>query len=349
MDKNIKSSEREKTDISNKKKFTKRFVTIVLTSVLVYTLIVAIAVVAYGVTRDDQKPVVKQPEVNIDKQENDKELENVPEELKLRTNIAVFGTDADGTRTDVMFVVSFNSDTKEIDLISVPRDTRVQMSDEMMQGLVDRNRAGFIPYQGGQKGMCKINEIHAFAGEGYRSEYSTMALENLLGIEIDYYVKFTTSSFRYVVDAIGGVEFNVPMNMSYADPEQGLYINLRAGTQILDGDKAEQLVRYREGYASRDLKRIEVQQEFMQAVMEKILNTETILSNIVPLTKIVLSYVETDVTILDALKYLKYIDDISLDKVTMETIPGVGGSYYIYDKEGLKEIVDRVFNDAENV
>ena len=351
LDKNLDFSESSKVKAINKKKLTKRFAFIVLTSVVLYTLLAAAAVLVYGITRDDQRPVVRQPEENINEKlvsENEKNIENISEELKIRTNIAVFGTDSDGIRTDVMFVVSFNSETKEINLISIPRDTKFQMSNEMMQDLVDRNRAGFIPYLNGQKGICKINEVHAYAGEGYRNEYSTMALEDLLGIEIDYYVKFTTSSFRYVVDAIGGIEFTVPMNMNYEDPEQGLYIHLKAGTQILDGDKAEQLVRFREGYASKDLKRIEVQQDFMLAVIKKVLSTETLLSNMAPLTKMVLSYVETDASVMDALKNFKYIDDISLDKVTMETIPGVGGSYYTYNEKELKEIVDRIFKDVEN-
>ena len=175
----------------------------------------------------------------------------------------------DGTRTDVIFVVSFNSDTKKINLLSIPRDTKVKMTDEMIESLEERNRGDFIPYRDGQQGVCKINEVHAYAGEGYRNEFSMMMIEDLLGIKLDYYVKFTTETFKEVVDAIGGVDFEVADDMYYNDPEQGLYINLKAGYQHLDGDKAEQLVRFRAGYAGEGFKENYSSAGFYKGVDEK--------------------------------------------------------------------------------
>lgn len=320
----------------------KKFALIVVSTVFLYSMFAVAGVVIYGVTRDDKKVPTSVEVPNLDEKAESVQVQTDDDEVKKITNVAVFGVDKDGTRTDVLFVVSFNSETKEISLLSIPRDTKVKMTDKMIASLEERNRSGFIPYHDGQKGVCKINEVHAYAGDGYRNEFSMMMIEDLLGIKLDYYVKFTTDTFKYVIDAIGGVDFEVATDMKYSDPEQGLYINLKAGYQHLDGDKAEQLVRYRDGYAAKDLKRITVQQDFMRALMKQVLNTETLLKNIQPLTKTVLSSVETDISILDALKYVKYINYISTDSVEMETIPGIGGSYFTNDKEGTAEAVARL-------
>jgi len=334
----------KKKNGSSDSRLKKRFVAIVVATVLLYSVFAMAGVVIYGVTRGDEKtskavePTGTQEKKEITEKETDKD-----EAVNKITNVAVFGADKGGTRTDVIFVISFNSETKQINLLSIPRDTKVKMTEKMIESLEERNRSGFIPYRDGEKGVCKINEIHAYAGDGYRNEFSMMMIEDLLGIKLDYYVKFTTDTFKDVVDAIGGVDFEVATDMKYTDPEQGLYIDLKAGYQHLDGDKAEQLVRYRDGYAAKDLKRITVQQDFMKALMKKVLSTQTLVTNIQPLTKTMLSYVETDFTILDALKYVKYINYINADNVTMETIPGVGGSYFNHDKEGTAEVVSRLF------
>ncbi|MDD3570166.1 MAG: LCP family protein [Lachnospiraceae bacterium] len=338
----------EKNKLKKKKRGTtggrliRRFVAIVVSTVLLYSMFAAVGVVIYGVTRNSEKVPTVAEVTNSDEKTENSQAQTDDEDIKKITNVAVFGSDKGGTRTDVMFVVSFNSETKEINILSIPRDTKVKMTDEMIASLEERKRSGFIPYHDGQKGVCKINEVHAYAGDGYRNEFSMMMVEDLLGIKLDYYVKFTPDTFKTVVDSICGVDFEVATDMKYSDPEQGLYINLKAGYQHLDGDKAEQLVRYRDGYAAKDLKRITVQQDFIKALMQKVLSTDTLLTNIQPLTKTVISTVETNISIMDALKYVKYVNYIDVDNVKMETIPGVGGSYFKHDKEGTADAVARL-------
>ena len=256
-------------------------------------------------------------------------------------NVAVFGVDNDGFRTDVNFVASFREDTKELHFVSVPRDTRVVMTEQMLASL--RERDAFIPYRNNVEGQCKLTEVHAYAGEGYRNEFSVAMLEDLLGIEIDYYVKVDLNAFHDIVDAIGGVDMEVAERLYYNDPVQGLYIDLQPGYQHLDGDKAEQLVRFREGYAQKDLKRIQVQQDFMKALLEKVSSTSTIISNLPSIVKVIWNDVETDATLRDVLKYAKYITEIDTSKITMQTIPGEGGAYFDHDEEGTKQLVDQVF------
>ena len=129
----------------------------------------------------------------------------------------------------------------------------------------------------------------------------------------------------------------------------GPLINLREGMQHLDGDKAEQLVRFRNGYAQKDLKRIQVQQDFMKALLEKVCSSDTLKNRLDDLVKVVLDCTESDVTVTEALKYMKYVKDLDPAKITNDTIPGVGGSYFDRDEEGTKELIDWRIHGIEPV
>ena len=261
------------------------------------------------------------------------------EKIKDVINVAVLGTDEDGFRSDVNMVVSFNTNTKELHMISVPRDTRVRLTDDMIRYL--EKEGEYVPNRNGVYGQCKLTEVHAYAGEGNRCTFSVAMLENLLDIDIDYYVKFDLTAFKKVVDAVGGVDFYVPMNMYWDMTDTGgPLINLREGMQHLDGDKAEQLVRFRDGYAQKDLKRIEVQQEFITALIEKVCSSQTLMSKLDDLVEVVLDCTESDITITEALKYVKYVKDLDPAKITSDTVPGEGGSYFDMDEEGTKELID---------
>lgn len=260
-------------------------------------------------------------------------------------NVAIFGTDEDGIRTDVVMVASFNTSTNALSLIAVPRDTRVTMTQEMISYLEENDRT--VPERNGVYGQCKFNEVHAYAGEGMRTTFSVMMLEDILGIEVDHYIKVDLSAFRDIVDAVGGVDMEVQDRLYYSDPEQGLYIDLQPGLQHLDGDEAEQLVRYREGYAQKDLKRIQVQQDFMRAFLDKICSTTSILTNIDALIKVMLEKTESDITLSQALKYTQYLKDIDVQSMEAVTIPGEGGSYFDMDEEGTKVLIDRLIYGIE--
>lgn len=261
---------------------------------------------------------------------------------KVRTNVAIFGVDEDEIRTDVIIVATFNSETKKIDLISVPRDTRVFLTDAMLQDM--RSRNSYVP------DTCKINEVHAYAGKEKANEYSVKEVERLLGIKIDYYVKMNLEGFRNIVDEMGGVEIDLPRDFYYVDRAGGLYINLKAGPQTLNGAQAEQLVRWRKdnkGGGYGDLGRINTQQLFLQAFAKKALSPKNVV-NAPGIIKNLFKYVETDISINDALSYVKYLDEIKLDNINMTTIPGeartIGGiSYFIHDEEGTRKLVDEIF------
>ena len=257
-------------------------------------------------------------------------------------NVAFFGVDGNETRTDVMFVVHFDSKSGNLNLLSVPRDTRVTMTDELVSYLNTNDM--YIPYNA----TCKINEVHAYAGTEKADYFSVKQLEDLLGIEIDHYVKVNFEGFRDLVDLVGGVDFYVPQDMYKDMRDTGdPLINLKEGMQHLDGDKAEQLVRFR-GYPQGDVQRVQVQQDFMRALAEKILSTETLLGNLPGLIKTGYEYVETDITLTDALKYAQYVEDVNVNNMQTATIPGAGQyvdgvSYYLHDEAETRVLVREFF------
>lgn len=157
------------------------------------------------------------------------------------------GTDKDDGNTDTIMVVSYDTMEQDISIMSIPRDTMINESWDLK----------------------KINSVYSRTGG------SVDALANrvrkLIGFKPDFYVKVDLSMFVQLVDLVGGVEFDVPQDMKYSDPYQDLYIDLKAGVQTLDGEHAMQLVRFRR-YAQGDIKRVEVQQAFMKALIRECLS-----------------------------------------------------------------------------
>ena len=257
----------------------------------------------------------------------------------INVNFLVCGVDEAETRTDVIFIVNFDSESGTIKMLSIPRDTYTEVIPSVKEKISDAGRS--IP------NVVKINAVHAYAGNEVGMECLAMQLEDLLDIEIDNYVLFNIEAFKAVVDIIGGVDMYVPYDMYYSDPVQGLYINLQQGQQLLNGDTAEQLVRNRQ-YVNGDLGRIEVQQMFISAFVEQVMNTDTIVSNAPSLIKAAFEYLETDMSIGDMLNYAKYINDIKSSEILTETLPVDaqyinGVSYYIADTSSIGRAVDEIF------
>ena len=254
----------------------------------------------------------------------------------IKLNVAVFGVDKDETRTDVAFVVHYDSEQESIQLISIPRDTRVDVCEEVEDLL------------GGRYGVTKFNAVHAYGGKEHGPEAAILQMEDLLGISIDHYVKINFDALVEIVDAVGGVEVDVPQDMKWDMSDTGdITIDLKKGLQTLDGDHALQLVRFRR-YADGDVGRIQVQQMFLKALAEKVLSTESIVKNIGDYIKVMYKHVDTDVSLTDAVKYANYITKVDMDKISMETLPGAGQygggvSYFVQAPQATREMVDRVF------
>lgn len=244
-----------------------------------------------------------------------------------KINVLLLGVDLEGLRTDTIIVASYDLDNDKVNILSVPRDTRMYIGSK---------------YQ-------KINAAHAISQKGSIKgpQGSIEAVTRLTGIPINYYVEFNFSTFRDVIDALGGIDFYVPRDMNYEDPVQDLYIHLKEGQQHLDGDKAEQLVRFRR-YPEGDIARVRMQQEFLKAVAEQKLNA-SIIQKIPDLFKTFQENIKTNFTIVDVMKYLPNLNDLKTENITMYQLPGnyndtdYGASYWICDMTKLRTLVSENF------
>ncbi|SHI50498.1 transcriptional attenuator, LytR family [Geosporobacter subterraneus DSM 17957] len=239
-------------------------------------------------------------------------------------NVLILGVDAkdvknsQGARSDTIMLATFDPKSKKVNVISIPRDTKVVIR--------------------GHKGMDKINHAHAYGGP----DLSIKAVKDLLGVPVHYYVRIDYKALGKIVDDLGGVEVDVPMNMKYTDPtaDPPLRIDLKKGLQVLDGDKAMQFVRYRKGYADQDLGRIKAQQTFMRALADKLLEPQTIIK-LPKIAKTFSSYVATDMPVSTITAYALKANGVSMENIQMMTIPGEpklisGVWYYIPDMNKIQ-------------
>lgn len=250
-----------------------------------------------------------------------------------KCNVLIMGTDKEGLRTDVMMLAQIDPDRGTATLMSIPRDTRIKYN----------NRT------------CKINEVPVYArkkGNAQMMQASIETVKGLTGIPIHHFVKFNIKAFNDCIDELDGVEFNVPQDMYYQDPAQDLYINLKKGNQILDGNKAEQLIRFRYGYAMGDLDRIKVQQDFIHAAIEQKLQLKYI-GRIDEIYEILADNMETSMSANDMVQCAKQLLDIGTGNVESITMPGTpkdigGGSYVIVNYDELMKVRKQSFGyDAE--
>ena len=185
-----------------------------------------------------QKPESTFKNEVLSKEEQEKE-DDRKERGEINKTIAVFGVDKDETRTDVILVVNFNSMTNKVKVISIPRDTKVTWS--------ERQRSKYKQLTGNSISVTKLNEMSAY-GQIYNNpgnirDFTINEIQNILTVPIDNYVIVNIEAFNKIVDAIGGVEVDVPQRMYYQDTSQNLYIDLQPGPQTLYGKDAEGLVR----------------------------------------------------------------------------------------------------------
>lgn len=261
-----------------------------------------------------------------------------------RVNVLFLGLDAavDGSgrvidvplresrsRTDTMILASLNPETREASLISIPRDTRA-----------------FLPGWG----WDKINAAHVWGGP----LLAMQAVEHLLGIPVHYYIRTNFEGVRAVVEALGGVRIDVEMDMEYEDPVQNLVIDLKKGSQMLDGDQALQYLRYRNG--GGDIARIGRQQKFIAAVVRQAVSVGTLL-RAQSLARELIKYIDTNLTtteILDFALLASRIDDPELETATLPgsdkwiTDPGRPQlSYWVLDEEATERLTKRMVWDID--
>ena len=172
---------------------------------------------------------------------------------------------------------------------------------------------------------------------------------DLMGYVPDFYVMVDLQAFAALVDAVGGVYYDVPVNMYYNDPAQDLYINISAGEQLLNGEDALKVVRFRSGYATADIGRIDTQQDFLKTAAEQVLANKDSLK-ITSLVDIFLNYVETDLTYGNLIWFAQEFYKMDSENIRFHTLPAnywdsINGASYvtIYANEWL-ELINEYLN-----
>ncbi len=199
-----------------------------------------------------------------------------------------------------------------------------------------------------EKDSSKKNEMKEKIRKDFGIRYLAVLIYYNFGIPCDFYANVNISGFRNIVDAIGGVDVYVPNRMYYNDPYQDLHIDIPAGNQHLDGKKAEQFVRFRSGYYSADIGRIEAQKIFMTAFIKKICSPQTV-TKIGDIVEVISENLTTNLSVSDAMYFATRAIEIDFSNIVMLTMPGasqyVGNvSYYLADKEQIIETVNTYLN-----
>lgn len=216
--------------------------------------------------------------------------------------------DLESRLTDTIMICSYNPKTQRATMLSIPRDTFIGNS---------KVKAG---------GYDKINAVYSNKGP----EGSVKEVEELIGCDIDYYVVVNNNVVIDLVNSIGGVQFDVPINMDYDDPTQDLEIHLKKGVQLIDGDHAEQLLRFRHNnngtsypteYGDNDFGRMKTQRDFMVEVVKQTLQLKNI-TKIRTIMTSIFQNIETNLTLEEICKYVPYVVSFDTESIMSNQIPG---------------------------
>ncbi len=241
-----------------------------------------------------------------------------------------------GINTDTIMVASYDGINKESNIISIPRDSKVNVKRKVKK-INAAYPAGTL-YGGGKEGGI----------EQLKREAKT-----IIGFVPDFYVSVDLDAFVRIVDAVGGVEVDVPLDMKYDDPTQDLHINLKQGKQHLDGEEALLFARYRKGNNGHniisDYQRIENQQVVIKAILDKLIKPENILK-IPEFIEIFTDSVDSDIKPENMLWFASQLNKIKgTEALSTYTLPTAGTSglpmYYEYlDKDAIVELVKKTIN-----
>ena len=270
--------------------------------------------------------------------------ENTKKNLsEIKVLILGVSTDLDSQLTDTIMVASYNPNTQKANLLSIPRDS-----------YTGKNTAKATA-------SLKINALYNIEKT---PEKTLKAVNEITGLDIKYYVIVKTEALIQLVDAIGGVEFNVPIDMKYDDPTQDLHIDLKAGTQKLDGEKAEQVLRFRHSnpdkngvmstypseYGNDDFGRMRTQRDFISALLKQTLKPGNIFK-LGEILEIAHKNVETNLELSYIKDYIPYAVEFNTDNLQTATLPGTtpdmkdtnNVSIFVINKKLSTELIQSMF------
>lgn len=247
---------------------------------------------------------------------------------KTQYNFLLMGVDMSERLADVMMLVSLDTKNNTLAVAQIPRDTYAEYTTAAYR---------------------KINGCVSSLGNG---RAAADFLEKTLCITIDHYITVDLDGVAKTVDMLGGVEVNIPENMSYEDIYQDLKIELKAGKILLDGESAKQFIRYRSGYVRGDIARLDAQKLFLAALGQKMMSRGTV--DLVRPVVTLISESESDLTVSDCMFFVSSVMSIDSSRIFFLTLPGSdvrtdnGTWYYIINKrQTYNAMKSYFFSDAE--
>ena len=250
-------------------------------------------------------------------------------------NFLVVGLNDDtGNNTDTIMLINYDVANGNINVVQIPRDTYIDWT----------------------YSFSKINSVFA-AGYNYSDKSDKTGrrsdgmdelcgfIESNMCVKIDFYVLVDLEAFQDVVDAMGGVEVDVPCDMNYEDPEQNLYIHLKAGTQTLSGYDAMCMVRNRHTYADADLGRMNVQKIFISALLAQLKENVTDPSVLSSLVQVGFNDVQTNLTFENCVYFATQVLKTDLANVKMVTMPNESyDGRIIMLKSDMLDVINQCLN-----
>ena len=244
--------------------------------------------------------------------------------------LLVSGTDVVSGLSDVLLLVNLDVENSLVNIVQIPRDTYFEYTTHTYKKI---NAASKV-----LGGLSKLARL----------------LEDVFKIEIDYTLEISLDALSQFVDLIGGVEITIPNDMDYEDASQNLYIHLKAGENILNGDAAAQFVRFRSGYVQGDVARINAQKIFMAALADKCLNRVSKFK-VPALVGALIGKVKTDMSLNACVELAKAAMDIDITNIKMLTLAGSdsrtgidrGTWYYVINRAAAIKTVNVYFKTTE--
>ena len=253
--------------------------------------------------------------------------------FKKRENILLLGVDSNGpdsdpfenTRTDTIMLVSIDNTSKSVNVISIPRDSKVYIEGH---------------------GIDKINAAHATGG----TDLTIKTVQDMFGVKIDHFILINYEGLKEIIKILGTIPVNVEKKLRYKDYAGNLFIKLDSGKQELNAEQVEQFVRFRHD-AIGDIGRVERQRILMKGIVSKIQSPENI-SKIPEIISVASNYVKTDMTIFDMTRFAGIVKSLNIEDVLVATLPGHPSqntiiSYWILEPDRVQSIIDRLIYRIE--
>ncbi len=239
--------------------------------------------------------------------------------------------------TDTIILSAYNPKSQKAFLLSIPRDTYIGTNSKFASG------------------NDKINSV-------YQKNPTELLYEvyRLTGIKVNNYIAIKTKVLREIVDSFGGVEFYVPMDMNYDDKTQNLHIHLKEGNQVLDGESAEQLLRFRHNnngstysidYGDNDIGRMKTQREFIKVLADKVISLNNV-SQIQTICKHIFSNLATNLQLSKVILYIPFGLEFNTKDLITNQLPGNSEMidelwFYKADKSQTKDMIMELLDELE--